>query len=331
MRRPWVPLPTLPNSSRSAPRHIFHLHVAKMAGRSFMNDAPQWLDMERCPWAADLNFWGHESEIIRRVASNASSARPCFLSYEVNYDATALAYIKATGRAPTVVVLLRPAMSWVVSAAEHWQRPNSPECYPAPCHRNDGLEDLVASGCFWEPGWPRHRDQRHLPHYDDRKCAANAYGYPVFFFRRLLGNVASSRLEQGLDQVERVLEQATLLIDNSLVGLTNAYAASLCVFRHQLGLPTVRECWSLCPKGASPQASSGSRRQRITLADGLSSHHMTNSVARIDSVTNNVSSDSLKTIEKSMAAYSRIYAHATGVFMRRVAAVEAATQRSLLC
>ena len=335
-------LPTLPNATRRPPLpHLFHLHIAKMAGRSLMMDGPSWLGTHKCSWSADLSFYGHERELVGRIGSRAGSMAPCFVSYEASYRDIGPAYVKAIGRGPTVIVLLRSAMSWVVSAAEHFQRPNE-GCSPYPCHRNDGLEDLVASGCFWQPGQPAANAALAN---GAAKCTSSGrgnYPFPMFAVGRLASFKAVSP-ESSMAHVERVVAEVRQLVENSLVGLTEAYTASLCLFRHQLGLPvaTYAACSSLCSAGSSSRRLRVRRLQQLAQPGGSASapqpplpRHVGNQAvdaARQLNISNTLSAESLKIVEQAMLMYTRIYAHGTDVFLQRVTEAEDRAQVRLLC
>lgn len=341
---PYSPVPTLPNGTRRPPLpHLFHLHIAKMAGRSLMLDAPTWLETHKCSWSANLSFYGHERELANRISSEAGSVAPCFISYEASYRDIGPAYVKAVGRGPTVIVMLRSAMSWVVSAAEHFQRPNQ-GCQPFPCHRNDGLEDLVASGCFWQPGQPKANAALAT---DAAKCTSPSkgnYAFPKFAVGRLAGMGAVSP-QSSMAQVERVVAEVRQLIENSLVGLTEAYTASLCLFRHQLGLPidAYAACSSLCSAGGSARRRDSVRRlQQLAQIGGSSAgepalllpRHIANpsvDAAMQLNISNALSAESLKVVERAMLMYTRIYAHGSDIFLRRVTEAEGRARVRLLC
>jgi hypothetical protein len=138
--------------------------------------------------------------------------------------------------------------------------------------------------------------------------------------------------------VERIVAEAEHVVSHALLGLTEAYTPSLCLWRHQLGLPRAGEYHQLCERRCRRAADTapmrlGAVRQLSEQArsGATMTHAIVNQRARLANISNDVSARSLLLIERSMAAYARVYAHATDVFMRRVADAEAESGTTILC
>ena len=175
-----------------------------------MADGPKWLGLPACNWLH--GFYGNPDLLTGTIKKHAASSKPCFLSYEANHNDVVAAYVNATGSRPDVVTLLRSPLSWVLSAAEHWQRPSHGRCgkSAATCNRNDGLEDLVSAGCFWPPGNGAPPESYH-----SSKCSQN-YRFTDFVFQRLLTNGLPMRTPAD---VEGVVAKARKVLRTSHVGL----------------------------------------------------------------------------------------------------------------
>jgi len=299
-------------------RHIFHLHIGKMAGRSLMDDGPAWLELPPCRWLRDLPFHGSMDRQLAMIRARARPRAPCFASLEADLIDVTAAYQQApVGRAPRVVTLLRSPMGWVVSAAMHYQRMGYQHNGEA-LHRNDGLEDLVRSGCFFELGQDLNALRR------SRKCRTN-YGFPTFAVARLMSHSSLSQLTGsalGQAGVEELVSRAKATLDRLHVGLVESYTASLCLWRHELGLPLFdMDCQNLCRSATSATAT-------------LREHRVSNDAVVTPqdvNISNNLSATALNIIEKSMLPYSRIYAYATNLFSQRAVQVEKSIGLQLLC
>ena len=340
-----LPMPCL-SAKLAGTRHVFHLHIAKMAGRTIMGLRSRWFKLPPCDWA--LAQWyapvdedvavveGRLVDAIRRNTANGSS-RPCFLSQEANW----FPLVPAFGATPVLVLtMLRPPIDWALSAAAHWQR--SDERCPGieqsgPCHRNGGLDDLVDSGCFWEAGqfsgkdvtrscrrrWKNHTlAHPEIPHSAcNAKCLGN-YGFPWFPLCRLTGKCHMGTRENA----EAVVREALSNLDTALVGLTHHHMPSICLLRFQLGLNIATEpCTSLCAPAAPALASHSRLTEQALASEGNQASQL------VAGIPTSASLSSLRAVEASMGAYARVYARGVSLFEQRIAVAEHATGITLMC
>lgn len=323
-------------------QHIYHLHIAKMAGRSIMEGGPHLFKLPSCQWQPTDFFVSNKAsaadqsgEALAQLArKHANKSRPCFLSQEFSWNPIVPAYPSP----PIVMTMLRSPLDWVMSAAAHWQR-NDSLCslssITGTCHRNNGLDDLVDSGCFWRPGTFNLKNQGPCRRNTsvgiiemgwwpysacNHKCLSN-YFFPLFPLSRLTGMYDIGTREK----CEDTIRVANKHLDTMLVGLSDEYVASLCLWRFQLGLTLRLEpCRSLC----APQHSRVDTRlsRSAYIREGSDQ-----SLQRLKSIPTTVSQKSLKTIEASMMPYARVYSRAETIFYERIAVAEEATGVKLLC
>jgi hypothetical protein len=136
---------------------VFHLHIAKMAGRTVLLDAPALaLGRAKCTWSRGSS-WGPGP--LKRFIANArahadeSAAAGCFASFEGDLAPIADAFVgsaPAARAAPVVLTMMRAPVSWALSAIEHMRNHGREysvedaareECLAA---RGDGVP-----GCKW--------------------------------------------------------------------------------------------------------------------------------------------------------------------------------------
>lgn len=288
---------------------VFHLHVAKMAGRSVMSDAPRVLELPRCRWQA-AGFYGNQSDFAARA--RAAHGPPCFSSYEASWG-TAVPALAAT---VAVATLLRSPVDWALSAASHFDARAS-------------LDELVTAGCFWEPG-QGGGDRVCGASEDGLSGATNAlmgcggaacaagYNFPYLPIARLVdARLAAGLLRGNSSGVARAVTGAKRHLAASMVGLTEHYAASLCLWRHQLGLSLhAHPCSALC---------------RGRGAEHLVVSHVKNERRGGDGAPPAASAATVRAIERAMGPYAEVYAWGKHLFRQRVASAEAATGVRLLC
>lgn len=328
-----VPMPCQNPNHRS---HLFHLHIAKMAGRTIMRDGPQWFEMPDCNWIAEGEFYDHTPNFVKSVRSHASTSSSCFSSYEGNWDEI----VPSFGPTPVLVaVVLREATSWAKSAAAHFQRPNIYNgniCVPFPCHRNNGIDDLVSSGCFFEPGRSKPAG------FNESKCSAQ-YNFPEFSLMRLTNETSINQSEIAL--VRPFFERARLHLESALVGTTEHLAATLCLWRFQLGLSlAIEPCASLCPSPSETQGyrngTGSSRRvlhpnQAHSYLGALNISHESNPEQTLHLIAPEVKltigEQGRSTLARSMSLHEKLHIHAEDLLRSRARAVEAVTGIRLFC
>ncbi len=109
---------------------VVHVHVAKMAGRTIMDDFPRLAGMPKCKWQPPL-FFGNTVRFVGLLQEHCG-AQACFSSYEGDWDDMLVACRQASlhgnwtkvqlGSAalppapPIFVTMLRSSISWAHSA-----------------------------------------------------------------------------------------------------------------------------------------------------------------------------------------------------------------------
>ena len=326
--------------------HVFHLHIAKMAGREVMSKGRAKVGRSFCDWylpylgglrsylnnagrtiATDVarvpsdalrkNFWGQTAQFRRDVMEHHAE-RPCFTSYEAGWP-LAWAFRPA---AAAVVTVLREPTSWVLSAVSHKTEQG---CY-------QGLDDAYSRGCFDKP-------VSALCRCDDPKVESYAFAQlAVGLLDASINNtqiVHGSRMETGTGAgpagVNSSLWRAAAHLEASAVGLVEALDATWCMWEFQFGLWFDRSSNHSDLRGA---VSDGIRqrcdcrlqqdpRKRRRITDGVGQVHNYFG-APIDPKT-------MRAVAEQMSEHAQLYAFAQSLFMRRAAHVWHLTGVQLLC
>lgn len=208
----WVPLPC-PNSTRRWP--VFHMHLAKMAGRSVFHTFSQKFQ-PWCSWMHKASSYGDRSQrsnFAAQVRAHGGELRrkPCFTSYEAGWDAVVRNAYETVDTAPLVVTMLRNPPDWTISTVEHDRQKK----------RHSGMDDLFERGC--------------LNVSKKRPSSCVGYDYTGVIPQRFLtgSNDHSSR---------RAFEIGRRRLDASIFGLVEAFSASVCLWKFQFAKPLGRSC-----------------------------------------------------------------------------------------
>jgi len=222
-----------------------------------------------------------------RVAG-PSADRPCFVSTESRWDRA----LDKAAAAPVVVTMLRGAVPWALSAMEHSrQHAHGP-----------AVDAVVGNGCF-APGAARAACGLFQPLRD-------------FVPRRLDGD----------RNCPPELAVARARLESTVFGVTEHYAASLCLIRFQFGGGLAHGCD--CRNASRGGDDAGARAAARNAQACQRGDHL--ACAKADDALK-LRVESAAAIARAMTTHEALYARALDVFLARVGVVEAATGVRLVC
>ena len=302
---PKSPVPMVCTKPNRLP--IFHMHFAKMAGRSVVMDGPQFLGQRVCHWAParseyHLNKTGrvgkdYGDSYAFKAAVHAHGAElkhtPCLTTFEMGWHEAISNTFRPANITPLVVLMLREPHSWALSAIEHDYR----------LHRHKGIDDLVQRGCF-SPG-------------NQSKPATCPVGYD---YRR-------SKIQNLFDDVTDAVgkdgqrfERARIRLDSSIFGLVNEFEVSMCLWAFQMGTLS-RSNPSLLQR-----CDCRSRESVVSSKVGHSSSHLT------AELLHDASPAALAVLRRMVYPVDTdLFVYGTALFVQRVRFAERELSIQLLC
>ena len=91
---------------------INHVHIAKMAGRTIMNDFSSLSNIPKCDFQPKIFY---RNEALNRQLLKTHCESSCFYSYEGNFDD-----FKKSCSSAFRITMLRKPIDWLISAASHY-------------------------------------------------------------------------------------------------------------------------------------------------------------------------------------------------------------------
>ena len=348
----------MPCPNRSAVS-VFHVHLAKMGGRSLMKIGPHATGHANCHWFAQLTtrvepgrraFWGHEAAFAAEARAHSGDGHACFASWEAPWPLVE----SFGGGASRVVVLtmLRGASSWMLSAVAHKQQSG----------HTRGVPELLRRGCFDRVRTSGRWDPEALPaptvDDDDGSVArggasgASATSSSRASNRSSSSTAAAAAAVDGCRGVYPFAHYAVAMLDNgdfgggarvsralrhlgaSVFGVVEHFELSLCLIGYSFGSALWNPATCACKEAdttSSTTSSSGGGGVAGEAAAATTTTPATATGERAVYPASNVTLDEMRRATEAMALHEALYARALALFFRRAEAVERLTGVRLLC